>query len=83
MQRPRDFSAVSANSRAIFTAFAAGTDVSASCQPGVPGASLSSYDAGHSPGSPSRPTPYCASSRSKTVVTSGPSCPPSLAGTPR
>jgi hypothetical protein len=41
MQRPRDFSAVRANSRAILTARAAGTEVSASCQAGVPGASAS------------------------------------------
>lgn len=84
MQRPRDFSAVRANSRAIFTAFAAGTEVCVSCHAGVPGCEASSYPVGQLPGRPGRATPYCASSRSKTVVTSGPSGPPSrVAGTPR
>ncbi len=41
MQRPPDSSAVRANSRATLTAWAAGTEVSRSCQAGVPGVSAS------------------------------------------
>ncbi len=42
MQRPRVFSAVSANSRAMRTTAAAGTEVIASCQAGVQGCAASS-----------------------------------------
>ncbi len=84
MQRPLERSAVRANSRAMRTHADAGTEVCVSCQAGVAGASASSYDAGHRPGRSGRATPYWASSRSKTVVTSGPVAPPSrVAGTPR
>ena len=69
IERPRDSSAFAANSRPILAAVEAGTPVIASCQAGVYGDSASSYPRDHSPGRPSRPTPYCASSRSNTVVT--------------
>ncbi len=59
---------------------AAGTEVIASCHAGVY-VSGSSYPDGHVPGSPGRLTPYCARSRSNTVVTR---CPATIrVGTPR
>jgi hypothetical protein len=68
MDRPRDSSALRANSRATRAAAAAGTEVIASCQAGVPGDAASSLPDGHCPGSPARATAYCASSRSNTMV---------------
>ncbi|PNG90382.1 hypothetical protein SMF913_25847 [Streptomyces malaysiensis] len=81
IERPRVRSALRANSRAIRAACPAGTDVIASCQAGVAGSDASSYEAGQRPGSPGRSTPYCASIRSKTVVTRRP--PIRRTGTPR
>ncbi len=81
MERPSVRSALRANSRAIRAACAAGTEVTVSCQAGVYGWEASSYEAGHVPGSPGRRTPYCASIRSKTVVTRRP--PIVRTGTPR
>src|SRR6187431_275817 len=81
MDRPFDSWALAANSRPIFSALAAGTPVISSCQAGVHGDDASSYPLGQVPGSPGRPTPYCASSRSKTVVTVRPAT--CLVGTPR
>ncbi len=50
----------------------AGTEVIVSCQAGVYGSEASSYDDGQLPGRPGRCTPYWASIRSNTVVTSRP-----------
>lgn len=56
IDRPPERSALSANSRAMRTVVVPGTPVISSAQAGVPG-SGSSYDAGQTPGNPSRPTP--------------------------
>ncbi len=81
IERPPDSSALAANSRAMRAARSASTPVIADCQAGVYGSSASSYDVGQRPGSPGRPTPYWASSRSYTVVTGRPAI--RRTGTPR
>ena len=81
IERPPESIAFCANSRAMRAAATPGTPVMVSCQAGVYSASASSSPLAHCPGRPSRPTPYSASSRSKTVVTIRPSI--SRTGTPR
>ncbi len=81
IDRPSVRSALRANSRAIRAACSAGTEVIVSCQAGVYGSAASSYDVGQLPGRPGRRTPYCASIRSKTVVTRRPAT--RRTGTPR
>lgn len=64
IDRPPDFSALAANSRAMRIQAWAGTLVTSACHAGVYALSTSSYPSGQIPGIPGLVTPYWANIRS-------------------
>src|SRR5699024_685478 len=81
IDRPLESSEFCANSRPSRTILAIGTEVISEAQAGVQAVVGSSYPVGQVPPRPGRDTPYWASIRSNTVVTT---CSPTRrTGTPR